>query len=292
MPASRVVAGAKLETVMTIDTADKNRALGAFSNVDATDAADFIERLDHMHGQENFRRYKAAGFPLLRIGAGAKVADIGCGAGDDARHLADLVGPSGKVFGIDLSTAMIAEASRRFADCSQLEFMAASVEALPIASASLDAIRIDRVLIHVPDTRAAIDEMLRTLKPGGRILISEPDMVGFWVSSDDPEASQAVSAAIAGSCVHPFLPRDLGVLLNDMGLPEVEHTAMAMMSPDYDTLNLVLRFDLAAQGAAAANPALAERIAAWSAEQLRRRDYGRFCAGMSVMTASATKPLS
>jgi ubiquinone/menaquinone biosynthesis C-methylase UbiE len=275
---------------MTLESEHKNRHLGAFSNVDATDAADFIERLDQMAATENFRRYKSASFDLMRIAPGAHIADIGCGAGDDARHLAGVVGPDGKVFGIDISKAMIAEARNRFADCGNLEFVAASIEALPIATASLDAIRVDRVLIHVPETRPAIEELLRVLRPGGRIILCEPDMVGLWVASDDPEATQLITGAIAKSCVHPYLPRDIGILLSDMGLVEVEHGMTGMMSSDYAMLEVVLRFDLAAQAAAAAHPEMADRIRAWSDEQRRRVEYGRFSAGMSVMTASATKP--
>lgn len=275
---------------MELQSANKNRHLGAFSDIDATDADDFIARLDQMAATENFRRYKSASFDLMQIGPGAHVADIGCGAGDDARHLANLVGPEGKVFGVDISKAMIAEARSRFADCGNLDFMAASIEALPIATASLDAIRVDRVLIHVPETRPAVEEVLRTLRPGGRIILCEPDMVGLWVASDDPEATQLITGAIAQSCIHPYLPRDIGILLSDMGLVEVDHGMTGMMSSDYAMLELVLRFDLAAQAAAAAHPAMADRIHAWSTEQRRRVEAGRFSAGMSVMTASGTKP--
>lgn len=271
-------------------SANKDRELGAFSDVDGTDAEDFIERLDQMRKSDGFRQYKLDSFDLMRIAPGARVADIGCGAGDDVLQLSDRVGPDGMAYGIDLSKAMVAEASARFGDRGNTDFMAASIEALPIATESLDAIRADRVLIHVPDTRAALNEMLRVLRPGGRIVLCEPDMVGFWVSSDDPEATGLIVSAIANSCIHPYLPRDMGVMLRDLGLRDVEHSALAMVSDDFETIDRVVRFELAAQAAAEQNPAIAGRLGAWMPEQRRRKQEDRFCAGMSVMTASATKP--
>ena len=271
-------------------TAQTDRELGAFSDVDATDADDFIDRLDKMRISADFRRYKLESFDAMRIAPGAHVADIGCGAGDDVRALGERVGPEGKAYGIDLSKAMVAEAKGRFADCANLDFMAAPIEALPIATESLDAIRADRVLIHVEDPGAAITEMLRVLRPGGRLVLCEPDMVGFWVSSDDPDATGLICSAIAKSCVNPYLPRDMGVMLRDMGLQEIGHTALAMISDDFPTIDSVVRFELAAQAAAAMNPDFAERLGRWMPEQRQRKQEDRFAAGMSVMTASATKP--
>lgn len=268
----------------------KDQELGAFSDVDATDADDFIERLDQMRKSDGFRQYKRESFDLMRIGAGSRVADIGCGAGDDVRVLSDRVGAEGMVYGIDISKAMVEEARERFGDRPNTDFMAASIETLPIATASLDAIRVDRVLIHVPDPWIALRELLRVLRPGGRLVVSEPDMVGLWVSSDDPEATGLIVSAIANSCRHPYLPRDMGVMLRDLDLHEVEHSALAMVSDDFETIDRVVRFELAAQGAAAALPDYAERLSAWMPEQRRRKQFDRFSAGMCVMTASATKP--
>ena len=223
------------------------RELGAFARVDETDADDFIERLDKMHTLDAFRAYKLKSVQELRLRDGGTVVEIGCGTGDDAARLARLL-PSGKVIGVDLSEAMVNEAQRRFADIGNLEFVQAGADSLPFADDSIDAVRVDRVLIHVPDPKAAIDEMLRVLKPGGRLVISEPDMSGCWVSTEHAEASAAIARAIAGSCLHPFLPRDIGVMLRDMQLDDVEHSAVALVSSDFETINHACQFGLVAEG--------------------------------------------
>ncbi len=263
--------------------------LGAFSQVDETDSGDFIERLDKMHTLSDFISYKQASFEAMHLKPDSVVADIGCGTGDDAARLASFV-PEGKATGVDLSAAMVAEASRRFSDVSNLSYVQAPADALPFADGELDALRADRVLIHVPDPAAAITEFLRVLKPGGRLVLSEPDMPGCWVSTAETLVSAFVGQAIATSCVHPYLPRDLGVMLRDMELDDVKHSAIAMVTEDFETINHACNFALVAAGLEKAGVLPPERVQAWWNEQQERAQTGRFCAGLNVMTASATKP--
>lgn len=277
---------------MSAGTQAGSRELGGFAKVDAETASDFIERLDRMHGFDGFRLYKELSFRAMRIEPGQRVADIGCGAGDDAARLAQLAGPDGAATGVDLSQDMVDEAGRRFADVPNLDFVCASAESLPFADATFDAVRADRVLIHVPDTAKAMAEMLRILKPGGRLVLTEPDMVGFWVAADDTEVSDIVSRAIAGSCIHPWLPRHMGVTLRDLALDEVEHTALAMVSDDFSIVDRVVRFELVAGMLMNSGKFDAGRIEAWWQDQQERARSGRFTAGLSILMASATRPAS
>ncbi len=269
---------------------DINRELGAFANVDATDAKDFISRLDRMQSDEGFGAYKRQNFQSLQLSPGAKVADIGCGAGDDAAALAGLVGPEGHATGVDISSSMIEEAGKRFANIENLDFVTAPADSLPFETGSLDAIRADRVLIHVPDPQAAITEMLRVLKPGGRIALSEPDMLGFWVANRDPQISAVIAGAIANSCLHPNLPRDLSVVVRDLRLDAVKHWALGMITDDFSFVDQVVRFEMVAQALAAKGVAPADRIEGWVADLLERRENGRFCAGLTIITVAAAKP--
>lgn len=104
-------------------------------------------------------------------GRGAVVADLGCGPGFEAKHLADL---GLEIIGIDLSTAMIAEARRRHPAVARLEFRVGSLLDLPFADASLaGAIAIYSVIHLGPAERAqAYHEMGRVVRPGGPLLLS------------------------------------------------------------------------------------------------------------------------
>lgn len=264
--------------------------LGAFAHVDQTNADNFIDRLDRMHRVADVRSYKAQSFEALRLFPGAKVADIGCGAGDDAAHMATLIGNDGMVTGVDLSAAMIEEATQRLADIPTLAFVRASIEQLPFADSSLDAIRADRLLIHVSDPTAAIAEMLRVLKPGGRIALCEPDILGSWISSDDPEVGDAVCRAVALSCAQPYLARNLGIRFASMSLTEADHKAHAMVTYDFATIDKVFQFELVAGMLAKSGKLDPARAQAWLEDQLARQAADRFCACMTMVSVSATKP--
>ncbi len=267
-----------------------DRQLGAFANVDGTDAQDFIERLDNMHAADGFRAYKRDTFARLRLASGMRIADVGCGAGDDANTLAKIVGTSGHVTGFDMSAGMVAEAAARHTGCAQLSFAQATADKLGLPDNSLDAIRADRVFVHIPDPDAAIAEMLRVLKPGGRIVISEPDMPGFWVASDDYVTTAIIVGAVARSCVNPFIPRDLWNKFSDLGLTDVEFQCQMYPSFDLQMVNKVLDFNAVVQMLTAKNILTAPQAETWLGDQLARGQNGRFVAGLCIMVTSATKP--
>lgn len=110
-------------------------------------------------------------FALGPIRPGEAVLDLGCGAGFDAFVAAQLVGPRGRVVGIDMSPEMIgvAEAGRAEGGSPQVEFQVAQAEALPFSDASFDVALSNGVLNLIPDKAAALREIFRVLHPGGRL---------------------------------------------------------------------------------------------------------------------------
>ncbi len=119
-------------------------------------------------------------FALGPIRREEAVLDLGCGAGFDAFVAAQLVGPQGRVVGIDLSPEMlaVAEAGRAEAGIPQIEFREAAAEALPFPDASFDVALSNGVLNLVPDKPAAVREIFRVLRPGGRLQACDMSLVG------------------------------------------------------------------------------------------------------------------
>ena len=266
-----------------------SRQLGAFSNVDKTDANDFIERLDEMHGMDVFRAYKKLTFGLMNLFPGAKVADVGCGTGEDTGILAQVVGPEGRATGIDLSKAMVEEATRRHVDKPNANFLQASSDRLGLENDSLDAIRADRVLIHVPDPEATIAEFVRVTRPGGRVVISEPDMHGFWVASDDYNASQLLVKEIANSCVTPYLPRDLWTTMRDAGLKDVQCSIQTLTSSDIAAVAKVLDLSMVVKMAVSGGLLPEAQATKWLNDLQERAVNDRFAAALSIVIVSGTK---
>jgi len=130
-------------------------------------------------------------FTLGLIRPGEAVLDLGCGAGFDAFVAAQLVGPAGRVVGIDLSPEMLAmaEAGLREAKSPQIEFQVAPVEVLPFPDASFDVALSNGVLNLIPDKPGALSEVFRVLRPGGRLQACDIGLVGDRVPPDKAQWS-------------------------------------------------------------------------------------------------------
>jgi arsenite methyltransferase len=109
----------------------------------------------------------------LKIPPGGIVLDVGCGPASITASLARAVGPSGLVLGVDLSKAMLARAARAEKG-SQIGFLHADAQQLPLREATVDAVVSMAVLQLVPDPAAALAEMARVLRPGGRLAVLVP----------------------------------------------------------------------------------------------------------------------
>lgn len=127
-------------------------------------------------------RFVGVGNPVALgpIVPGEAVLDLGCGAGFDTLVAAQLVGPVGRVAGVDMSPEMVAvaEAALRVANFPQVEFRVAQVEALPFPDASFDVALSNGVLNLIPDKPAALREIFRVLRPGARLQACDMGLVG------------------------------------------------------------------------------------------------------------------
>ncbi|MFL6043642.1 MAG: class I SAM-dependent methyltransferase [Propionibacteriaceae bacterium] len=122
------------------------------------------------------RRMRAMLADDLQLGPGDRVLDVGCGPGRLAMIFAERVLPGGSVHGIDPSPEMIKLATTRAQkDGIPISFQVAFAQQLPFPDATFDALSCTLALHHVAedDQRAAVEEMYRVLKPGGRLLIAE-----------------------------------------------------------------------------------------------------------------------
>ena len=129
--------------------------------------------------------------------AGETVLDLGSGGGIDCFLAAKMVGPSGKVIGVDMTPEMISLANKNLAKvgAKNVEFRHGQIESLPVESESVDVIISNCVINLSPDKDAVFREAFRVLRPGGRLQVS--DMV--WTTA--VPASLAGDAAAWAECV-------------------------------------------------------------------------------------------
>ena len=109
------------------------------------------------------------------VAARATVVDIGCGAGTDLLLAAMHVGAQGRAIGVDMTEAMRNRARHGAAACgfAHVDVREGEATALPADSESVDVVISNGVLNLVADKRAAISEIQRILKPGGRLQLAD-----------------------------------------------------------------------------------------------------------------------
>lgn len=113
----------------------------------------------------------APGLPV----PGARVLDVGCGAGVDALAAARFVGTQGSVAGLEFSPHMLAraEANVRLCGVAKVSLALGGAESLPFADASFDLLISNGVYNLVPDKPRALAEAFRVLAPGGRLQLAD-----------------------------------------------------------------------------------------------------------------------
>ena len=114
-------------------------------------------------------------FALGSIESGATVLDLGCGAGTDLLIAAQMVGPTGRAIGIDITPTMVerARASARQMDLENVEVHEGLIERVPLPDKSIDVVISNGVIDLVPDKEAVFTEIERVLRPGGRLQIAD-----------------------------------------------------------------------------------------------------------------------
>jgi arsenite methyltransferase len=137
---------------------------------------------------------------LIALEAGQTVLDLGSGGGIDVLLSAKRVGPTGKVYGLDMTDEMLALArdNQLKAGVSNVEFLKGTIEAIPLPANSVDVIISNCVINLSSDKDAVLREAFRVLKPGGRFAVSDVVVRGD-VPADVRRSMELWVGSIAGA---------------------------------------------------------------------------------------------
>ncbi len=158
---------------------------------------------------------------LANLQPGERVLDLGSGGGADVLLSARRVGPTGFVYGVDMTPEMLSLARRNQAEAGieHVEFLEGRIEDVPLAAGTVDVVLSNCVVNLSPDKRAVFAEALRVLRPGGRLAIAD-----IATRGELPPVIGRSLSAWAGCIAGALDVREIERLLAEVGFaaPSVE----------------------------------------------------------------------
>ena len=180
---------------------------------------------EELHVPAIFEQWTPMLSRAARIRSGQRVLDLACGTGVLARQILDDVGSHGAVVGLDAGAGMLAVARKLAPNITWQEGVA---ESLPFENASFDAVVCQFGLMFFQDRRAALGEMFRVLKPGGRFAMAVWDaLTNSDVFREEVELLERLAGRDAANALRaPFALGDADELSELFSLPGLESVVL------------------------------------------------------------------
>lgn len=182
--------------------------------------------LETMRTEPAFQGARRAMLADLQIGAGGHVLDAGCGTGAALPDLLEVVGADLRVVGIDPTEAFVQAASARARDLGTraARYEVGDIRAIPATTHEFDAAFCDKILIHVGPASAALGEMVRVTRPGGRVGAVEW-LPSFAFSTSRPETMATLNSIFARAVYDLNVSANLARHFRAAGLTDVRTSA-------------------------------------------------------------------
>src|SRR4029434_8923228 len=170
-------------------------------------------------------------FPKLKLEDGLRILDVGSGLGQLTYRMSEAVGPNGFCLGIERDTNQLSVARKNHV-APNLEFRQGDALDLPLTSQEIESFVFTHarfLLEHLANPAKAVSEMVKSLKPGGRIFLADDDHEPLTLFPE-PIGFQALWSAYMDSYVEvgndPLIGRKLTKLLVDQGVRNVRNDAV------------------------------------------------------------------
>lgn len=269
-----------------------NEGQSAFGEVDKTpDPNDYIGYLESLEGIPTFQECRDKALELLDIRPGQTIVDVGSGLGSEVIRIANAVGETGKVIGVDKSQAMSEYARGKvpsdFAD--RVLFTVGDAAQLPIDSGSVDGYRSERLLQHVGQPGKAIVEANRVLRTGGRILLIDTDWDALKITGVQGDTTDKIVEYFRNGITNSSIGKNLSELLSTRGFVNVRDIDVVFSTTSVDEMLKVVRFDKIAEKAIKDEVITPPAFHNWLNALRSQEQQGKFSASFPMYIATGIK---
>jgi SAM-dependent methyltransferase len=173
----------------------------------------------------------------LDLRPGESVLEMGCGTGVFLPALARAVGESGRVVGLDHAPAFLDASRTRLAGAGledRVELVHGDAHRLPFPDGSFDAAHCERVLMHLEDPDLAIRELVRVVRPGGRVVVAEVYADGAMIDHPDAELARRASLILVSGIRNTSMGLELRGRVISAGLVDVTGEVVGYFEEELD----------------------------------------------------------
>jgi len=262
----------------------------------STVAKDLTEYLNRLRSSSLWRKHKDEIIEFAKPAPGEMICDVGCGLGETAIVIADILKGNGKVVGVDLSADFVSyandirkSASEQIQRC--LSFEQADVYNLSqFRNEQFDLILVERVFQHLKDPQAALQSLIRVLKPGGRLVVTDTAWRTLLISSTNDPMCDKASKLVYCRSQNPDVAYQMPVLFGRMKLSAVKvHPFVWYCQKLEDFVIISLQRSMRLH-TTDWPPAEVEKAMQWLEDIQEASDKKQFFASVTLFTTVGIKP--
>jgi SAM-dependent methyltransferase len=266
------------------------RSSGLHSVDQGVDPASRLRFLDAEGAKPAMREAKQRSVEALEVRVGARILDVGCGAGDDARALARLVGPLGRIDAIDVEPMMITEAARRASgELLPIVFRVVDVYELDYADGTFDGSRAERTLLHLAEPARALAQMARVVKSGGKVVVLDRDIETRTIDVADRALTRRILNFWCDTFLCGWIGRQLPRLFHEAGLSDVTVEPVTVVDRDFTAFDAQYNLTRIVERAGAAGAIDREEGTEWLFALHQAAQAGSFFSSMTNFVVSGRR---
>jgi ubiquinone/menaquinone biosynthesis C-methylase UbiE len=230
----------------------------------------------------------------MHLQTGYRVIDLGCGSGIDTILLAEYVGTTGKVIGVDTDNQMVATANKKAKEAGVADRVIhqhCDATSLPYDSNYFDACRTERLFQHVINPEKVLSEMVRITSPGGWIVAADSDHSTLSIDNSVTDIEWKLRRFRTDKFKSGYAGRQLYRLFKQQNLADITVELFPFFSTDYTLTRYFSLLDEAEREAIAAGIITEEELQRWHADLEQADEEGVFFASFTMMLVAGRKML-